>query len=227
MFLFLLCITAVLEIVSSEKCPVKCVVTAPYNINDPLTVLAVDKAVREAQACYEYKLSYMIEHLSSYPYQWQVREAMNDFMDVYCVEPFFKGFIGITGTGELYTNRTEVKELYKNVALTPGTHVPFNVNFYNVIITIPEESQVNYNSLYANITAFNRHYLRVSTFTTNTTTNTTTETIDLWVVLGHYVNEWRIDRYGNVCLSAFSDFTNFIASVPQHTIVAIPWDIKM
>jgi hypothetical protein len=193
--------------------PVKCIVTAPYIKTQTNVILSVDKAVREAQAWYEYQLEYAMENPQD------IDAAVDRFMEVYCKEPYFKGFVGITGTEELFTNRSEVRELYKGAILGVGIGATFNVKFHNTIIEIHPEDQIEkHSSVYANITAFNEHVIRVPG---------ANNTMDLNIVLGHYRNQWRIDEDGNVCLSRFHDSFLKIFRLEYTSVLSIPWNLNI
>jgi hypothetical protein len=193
--------------------PVKCIVKAPYIKTQPIVILAVDKAVKEAQAWYEYRLEYAMENHQN------IDVAVDHFMEVYCKEPYFKGFTGITGTNQVFTNRSQVRELYKGAILGVGMNATFNVKYHNDIIDIHPEDQIEkYSSVYANITAYNEHIIRVPG---------ANGTMNLEIVLGYYINQWRIDKDGNVCLSRFHDSFLKIFSLNHTTILSIPLDLDL
>lgn len=210
-------IMSLIGAINASLPPPTCIERAPFNLRKTDTVLAIYDAIRQGTAWYEYRLAYMIENLHTLPPS-QVDAAVDHFMEVFCEDPYFKGFIGITGTGELFTNRSQVRELYKGYALSPGVHVPFNVKAYNEIVAIPPDSQVNDGSVYGNITAFNEHIMRSTDANNN---------VNFWMVNGHYQNEWRISPEGDLCISGFTDAFLVINQLTHVPILEIPWNLDI
>lgn len=198
--------------------PIKCAKHAPYNLNKATTKLAVWTAVTQGMNWYAYRLGIFIDNAKSLPPS-QVDAAVDHFMEVFCEPPYFKGFIGITNDGVLITNRTEVRELYKAVALSPNTLMPFNDKVYNVVPRIHEDDDVSKNGnrrvVYANATAF---------FELVTRTPNPDGSINYLSVFGWYEHEWRINAHGNICISAFSESVRNINILLHVDVLNLPWD---
>ena len=143
--------------------------------------------------------------------------AIDYFMEVYCPDPDFKGFIGITGDDQVFTNRTQVSELYKNNFLGIGPGLSFNVKFHSEEIEIDHTLSTR-QVVYANITAFNEHVI------TKLITGSDT---DMQFVQGHYESQWRINSQGYPCLSRFADAFLKVFSVNQVTFLNRPWNKKI
>jgi len=214
--------------VTTSSSPVKCVETAPYNLHQTSTVLAIHDIAEQGQSWYEYRLSSMIENLALLPAS-EVGPALDVFMQVFCEEPYFKGFIGITGDNQLITNRSLVRELYKDTAMAPGTHIPFNVKTYNHIFSIDPYVQTGHESVYVNVTAFYEVVLRVggSTGYLRIVDLPKTDDANFLLVNGYYRNEFRVDSNGNVCISGFMDQTKDINLLPHTNLLAMPWDLPI
>ena len=211
----LLLLTYILSVTYAS--PVRCIKTAPYDIYNPVTILSIYDVVRQGMSLYLSNVAYFIENLNTLPPS-RVEEATDNFMEIFCKGRYFKGFIGLTNTGELITNRTYVRQLYKEYALRPGIHVPFNVKSYNKIITIPEKAQENRFSVYANLTAFNEHIIGITDVDNNNS---------LLLVNGNYQIEWRINVYGNICISAFHDTPLIINEIHHTSLLEIPWNLQI
>jgi len=230
----LLLISLVLGLFSvTSGSPVKCIEGAPYNLHQTPTVLAINEAARQAMGFYEYRLATLIENLSTLPPS-QVDAALDLFMEVFCEPPYFKGFIGITGDGTLFTNLTVIRELYRMTALAPGVHVPFNVKIYNIIPSINPAAQTDHNSVYVNITAFNEHVIRVTGMPPTLfqglrqkLNDVKLDDVNFLLVNGHYQNEFRIDENSNICISGFFDDFRIINQLPHTNLLALPWDLPI
>jgi hypothetical protein len=209
-------ILALLSLVTySTATPPKCLEYAPYNVFKTTTALAVDKAVREGTSWYEYRLATLSENTKTLPPS-EVDQAVDHFMEVFCPEPWFEGFVGITGDGHVFTNKSDVRALYKAHALRAGVVYPFNVNAYNQIISIQPESTLL--RVYANITSFNQHVIR--------TTGADGNDICL-LVLGHYQNKWMIGPLGDLCIAGFTDAFLDILQYNCTALLSGPWNLDI
>ena len=198
--------------------PIKCAVTAPYNLNDPTTINSLYEVTRRGQARYPFNLAYLLENYLTLS-TVKREEALDHFMDEFCEQKHFKSFEGITGDGRVFTNLSDVKELYREQASLPGAHVPFNVDAYNTIPYILEESQVGPNVAYVNTISMNSHVIRKQYLVPNQT--------DMLYVTGHYQNEFRINKKGKICISKFHD-TYLTVNVISHTPeLENPWDLPI
>lgn len=196
----------------------KALVRAPFNLRSVETQLAIKDAVEEAQSWYTSKLAYLIENFGGQTSPSVLNPALDDFFEVYCPAPYFKGFHGITGTGEIFTNISQVRELYKNQVIIAGPNATFNVVFYKSRINFYEQDQPrNRRSVYANMTASNSHHIRVSDGQGG---------MNFMFVAGYYKNQWRIDENGNMCISRFYDAFLKVFNIDYTLFATSPWDIK-
>ncbi len=203
-----------LSVFSDASLPVKCAIDAPYNPKKFETIIAVDKAVKDGTAIYTQRLATMIENLNTLPNEFQVEKMLDYFMEVFCKQEYFEGFSGITLDDKVFKKLSEVRALYKNAALSPGTKIPFNVQAYNMLVTIDDKQAKNHRSIYANLTAFNRHFIRA-------------DDKQFVMVLGHYQNKWRIDSDGDLCIAAFTDTVLDVFLFNITTVIAKPWDLRI
>jgi hypothetical protein len=194
---------------------VKSLVTAPYRPQRTEEALAIKDAIKEGLALYEYRLSYLADNLNTLPNSTAVEAALDHHMEIFCPEPYFDSFVGITGDGHIFTNLTQIRELYKGFGLTAGIQ-RFNVKTYNYIITIPTDSQVYHNDIYPTI----RSYFEVVAVLPGANTG-------LYVVLGYYEHIFRIDNMGNVCISKFNEAVYDIFTVNKTTYVSLPWSVNI
>lgn len=184
----------------------KSVVSAPYNLNNPIHQLAIDKVTREAQAWYQHTLTSFAENYALLP-PASKPAALDKMMSVFCEYPFFDGYIGITPVPVLITNRSYVAELY---ASFPAPDMTFQVNVHSAVVTIPDSTPSIQLAVHANITSF----LSLITSAPGTTT-----------YLGHYQNEWRINAQGYPCISRFHDQVTSAFLADGTRFIYIPWNL--
>jgi len=199
--------------------PVNCPVTAPYNLNDAVTVLSVYNTAERAQSRYIYNVRFLIENYNILP-PIKREAALDRLISEFCEQKHFKGFIGITGDGTKFTDLSAVKELYRGEASKDGVHVPFAIKGHNGIPFIVPESQVGPNVVYVNLTSLNEHQIRAASQIAPNQT-------DLMFVTGHYQNEFRINRKGKVCISAFHDDFLTANIVPHIPFLEKSWNLPI
>ena len=117
------------------------------------------------------------------------QQALAELMAVFCTGSAFKGFIGITPDGALYTNRTTVAGLYNG--FPSGTSVTFKAIAHDEVVTI---TGGNLRTVYANTTGSIALIAKLDTFGPNPN-----------LFVGHYQNEWTVNADGSVCISRFHD----------------------
>lgn len=165
----------------SSASVVKCAITAPYNPHNIATILSIKDAAMEGMAWYLYKVAMLFNNIGSLPCN-KVESAMDHFMEVYCQEPFFDGYVGVLSNGILYTNRSDVRKLYKDSAMRGLVIYPFHENVHN-----PFVSNINIGPLYYTVS------MNITTFD------------HLALVKGYYQAKWLIDPLGNLCMSGMTE----------------------
>lgn len=205
--LVLIALSSVLALAPPVVKPARCIVAAPYVTSQPLVQLAIEKAVNDGQVWYQNRLTRFAENanlLSSAERQ----QALAELMAVFCTGSAFKGFIGITPDGALYTNRTVVASLFNG--FPSGTSVTFKAIATDQTVTI---TGGNLRTVYANTTGSIALIAKMDSFGPNPN-----------LFLGHYQNEWTINTDGSVCISRFHDGALKWFSLTATELLYVPWD---
>lgn len=187
--------------------PARSVVTAPYLISQPLVQLAIDKAVKDGQAWYQNRLTRFAENANLVS-ATERQQVLDELMAVFCTGSAFKGFIGITPDGVLYTNRTTVAGLYNG--FPSGTSVTFKAIAHDEVVTI---TGGNLRTVYANTTGSIALIAKLDIFGPNPN-----------LFVGHYQNEWTVNADGSVCISRFYDGALKWFSPTAVQQLYLPWD---